>query len=94
MKNKSINSRPKSSMSVHNLPGIINKKPNKYCYPVISIGERNTNFEVDINPKLDAEDIYKKNQELKEIIKELKRGVGFCGTNDQRLSQSVSDESE
>ena len=94
MKNKSINSRPKSSISVHNLPGIINIKKNKYCYPVISIGERNTNFEVDINPKLDAEDIYKKNQELKEIIKELKRKIDFYKTNNQKLSQSISNKNK
>ena len=90
MKNKNINFRPKSSISVHNLPGIINNKKNKYCYPVISIGERQTNFEVNINPKLDTEDIYKRNQELKEIIKEYKRKIDFNKTNNQKLSQSIS----
>ena len=88
--NQNINSRPKSSISIHNLPGIINKKKNKYCYPVISNGERQTNFEIEINPKLDAEDIYKKNQELKEVIKELKRKIDFYKTNNQKLSQSIS----
>ena len=95
MKNNqsNINSRPRSSsMSNYNnnLPSIIYTQKKKYNNPLISKGERHTNFEVDINPKLDSEEIYKKNQELKEIIKELNKKIDFYKTNNQKLSQSIT----
>ena len=95
MKNNqnNISSRPRSSsMSNYNnnLPSIIYTQNKKYNNPLISKGERHTNFEVDINPKLDSEEIYKKNQELKEIIKELNKKIDFYKTNNQKLSQSIT----
>ena len=95
MKNNqnNISSRPRSSsMSNYNnnLPSIIYTQKKKYNNPLISKGERHTNFEVDINPKLDSEEIYKKNQELKEIIKELNKKIDFYKTNNQKLSQSIT----
>ena len=95
MKNNqnNISSRPRSSsMSNYNnnLPSIIYTQKKKYNNPLISKGERHTNFEVDINPKLDSEEIYKKNQELKEIIKELNKKINFYKTNNQKLSQSIT----
>jgi hypothetical protein len=74
----------------NNLPSIIYTQKKKYNNPLISKGERHTNFEVDINPKLDSEEIYKKNQELKEIIKELNKKIDFYKTNNQKLSQSIT----
>ena len=95
MKNNqsNINSRPRSSSMLNNnnnLPSIIYTQKKKYNNPLISKGERHTNFEVDINPKLDSEEIYKKNQELKEIIKELNKKIDFYKTNNQKLSQSIT----
>ena len=95
MKNNqnNISSRPRSSsMSNYNnnLPSIIYTQKKKYNNPLISKGERHTNFEVDINPKLDSEEIYKKNQELKEIIKELNKKIDFYKTSNQKLSQSIT----
>ena len=95
MKNNqnNISSRPRSSsMSNYNnnLPSIIYTQKKKYNNPLISKGERHTNFEVDINPKLDSEEIYKKNQELKEIIKELNKKIDFYKTNNQKLSLSIT----
>ena len=99
MKNNqnNISSRPRSSsMSNYNnnLPSIIYTQKKKYNNPLISKGERHTNFEVDINPKLDSEEIYKKNQELKEIIKELNKKIDFYKTNNQKLSQSITKKNE
>ena len=87
------NNRPKSSISIHNLPNIpLKYKTKKKSYPIISNSERESNFDFNINlmPKIDAEKIYKINLELKEEIKELKKNIDFYKTNNQKLSQSIS----
>ena len=73
------NPRPKSSKSINNLPRISLKNKNKKGYPIISISERETNFDFNINliPKIEAEKIYKENLDLKETIKELKKILIF-----------------
>ena len=86
------NPRPKSSKSINNLPRISLKNKNKKGYPIISISERETNFDFNINliPKIEAEKIYKENLDLKETIKELKKNIDFYKTNNQKLSQTIS----
>jgi len=87
------NNRPKSSISIHNLPNIpLKYKTKKKSYPIISNSERESNFDFNVNlmPKIDAEKIYKINLELKEEIKELKKNIDFYKTNNQKLSQSIS----
>ena len=86
------NTRPKSSISIHNLPNIPLKYKNKKSYPIISNSERESNFDFNENltPKIDAEKIYKTNLELKEEIKELKKNIDFYKTNNQKLSQTIS----
>ena len=86
------NTRPKSSISIHNLPNIPLKYKNKKSYPIISNSERESNFDFNVNltPKIDAEKIYKTNLELKEEIKELKKNIDFYKTNNQKLSQTIS----
>ena len=86
------NPRPKSSKSINNLPRISLKNNNKKGYPIISISERETNFDFNINliPKIEAEKIYKENLDLKETIKELKKNIDFYKTNNQKLSQTIS----
>ena len=86
------NTRPKSSISIHNLPNISLKYKNKKSYPIISNSERESNFDFNVNltPKIDAEKIYKTNLELKEEIKELKKNIDFYKTNNQKLSQTIS----
>ena len=86
------NHRPKSSKSINNLPRISLKNKNKKGYPIISISERETNFDFNINliPKIEAEKIYKENLDLKETIKELKKNIDFYKTNNQKLSQTIS----
>ena len=71
------NPRPKSSKYINNLPRISFK--NKKEYPIISISERESNFDFNINliPKIEAEKIYKENLDLKETIKELKKILIF-----------------
>ena len=41
-------------------------------------------------PKIEAENVYKENLDLKETIKELKKNIEFYKTNNQKLSQSIS----
>ena len=84
------NPRPKSSKYINNLPRISFK--NKKEYPIISISERESNFDFNINliPKIEAEKIYKENLDLKETIKELKKNIDFYKTNNQKLSQTIS----
>ena len=84
------NPRPKSSKYINNLPRISFK--NKKEYPIISISERETNFDFNINliPKIEAEKIYKENLDLKETIKELKKNIDFYKTNNQKLSQTIT----
>ena len=86
------NTRPKSSISIHNLPNIPLKYKSKKSYPIISNSERESNFDFNVNltPKIDAEKIYKTNLELKEEIKELKKNIDFYKTNNQKLSQTIS----
>ena len=84
------NNRPDSSKSIHNLPNILLKSNNKKSYPIISNNERGTNFKVDLTPKIEAEKIYKENLELRETIKELKKRIEFYKTNNQQLSQSIT----
>ena len=45
---------------------------------------------MNLTPKIDAEKIYKTNLELKEEIKELKKNIDFYKTNNQKLSQTIS----
>ena len=84
------NPRPKSSKYINNLPRISFK--NKKEYPIISISERESNFDFNINliPKIEAEKIYKENLDLKETIKELKKNIDFYKTNNQKLSQTIT----
>ena len=84
------NPRPKSSKYINNLPRISFK--NKKEYPIISISEKESNFDFNINliPKIEAEKIYKENLDLKETIKELKKNIDFYKTNNQKLSQTIT----
>ena len=84
------NPRPKSSISIHNLPNISLNNITKKIYPKISKAESNFDFGVNLTPKIEAEQVYKNNLELKETIKELKKAVDFYKTNNQKLSQSIS----
>ena len=84
------NPRPKSSKYINNLPR--NSFKNKKEYPIISISERESYFDFNINliPKIEAEKIYKENLDLKETIKELKKNIDFYKTNNQKLSQTIT----
>ena len=84
--------RPQSSTSIHNLPKISMKYKNKKSYPIISNSERESDFDfnINLNPKIDAERMYKDNLDLKEIIKELKKKIDFYKTNNQKLIQTIS----
>ena len=86
------NPRPKSSKLVHDLPKIPLKNNNKKEYPIISISDRELNFDFNVTsiPKIEAEKVYKENLDLKETIKELKKNIEFYKTNNQKLSQSIS----
>ena len=85
------NPRPKSSISMHNLPNLPLKYRNKKTYPIIS-NEKDSNFDFNVNliPKLEAEKIYKVNLDLKQEIKELKKNIDFYKTNNQKLTLTIS----
>lgn len=89
---KEKNTRPQSSNSFRNLPNILMIKKNKPSYPIIESNLKEENFDFNINliPKIEAENIYKDNFDLKEKIKELKKKIDFYKTNNQKLSQSIS----
>ena len=89
---KEKNTRPQSSNSFRNLPNILMIKKSKPSYPIIESNLKEENFDFNINliPKIEAENIYKDNFDLKEKIKELKKKIDFYKTNNQKLSQSIS----
>ena len=89
---KEKNTRPQSSNSFRNLPNILMIKKSKPSYPIIESNLKEENFDFNINliPKIEAENIYKDNFDLKEKIKDLKKKIDFYKTNNQKLSQSIS----
>jgi hypothetical protein len=87
MKSNPVSTRPKSSFSFRN-----SQKNKKSLYPIISQRgfDSKYDFKVNLNPKLEAEKIYKENMELKETIKELITKIDFFKTNNQKLIQDIS----
>ena len=87
------NSRPKSTSSFQNLPNLTNRFPKLSNNKKTSRDENKEdsfNFKVNLLPKKDKEFMYKSIMDLKQEIKDLKKKIDFLKSNNQKLSQIIS----
>ena len=85
------NSRPQSSFSYHNLPNLSNrlsKMPNNKKND--DNKEDSFDFKVNLIPKIDRENMYKRNMDLKQEIKDLNKKIDFLKSNNHKLSQIIT----
>lgn len=85
------NSRPQSSFSYHNLPNLSNRLPkmtNSKKYD--DNKEDSFDFKVNLIPKIDRENMYKRNMDLKQEIKDLNKKIDFLKSNNHKLSQIIT----
>ena len=85
------NSRPQSSFSYHNLPNLLNR------FPKMTNSKKNDDnkedsfdFKVNLIPKIDRENMYKRNMDLKQEIKDLNKKIDFLKSNNHKLSQIIT----
>ena len=87
------NNRPQSSISLHHLPNLTHRKP-KVSYPKITstkdINRNDYNPHKTFIPKLESENIYKNNIDLKQTINDLNKKIDFLKANNQKLSLIIS----
>jgi len=87
------NNRPQSSISLRHLPNLTHRKP-KVSYPKITstrdINRNDYNPHKTFIPKLESENIYKNNIDLKQTINDLNRKIDFLKANNQKLSLIIS----
>ena len=87
------NNRPQSSISLRHLPNLTHRKP-KVSYPKITstkdINRNDYNPHKTFIPKLESENIYKNNIDLKQTINDLNKKIDFLKANNQKLSLIIS----
>lgn len=87
------NNRPQSSISLRHLPNLAHLKQ-KVSYPKITstrdINRNDYNPHKTFIPKLESENIYKNNIDLKQTINELNKKIDFLKANNQKLSLIIS----
>ena len=85
--------RPQSSSSMHNLPNLSNRHI-KLSQKIISSRQdkkyNDFDFKVNLNPKIDEEQLHKINIDLKQEIKELNKKIDFLKSNNQKLSLIIT----
>ena len=93
MENNLKNNRPLSSISLRHLPNLTHRKP-KVSYPKITstrdINRNDFNPHKTFIPKLESENIYKNNIDLKQTINDLNKKIDFLKANNQKLSLIIS----
>ena len=93
MENNLKKQRPQSSISQHHLPNLTHRK-SKVSYPKITstrdINRNDYNPHKVFIPKLESENIYKNNIDLKQTINDLNKKIDFLKANNQKLSLIIS----
>ena len=82
------NYRPQSSFSLHNLPNLRNSK---MSYKKNDENKEDSfDFKVKLIPKKEKENIYERNMDLKQEIKNLNKQLDFLKSNNHKLSQTIT----
>ena len=85
------NSRPQSSFSYHNLPNLSNRLPKMPNSKKNDDNKEDSfDFKVNLIPKIDRENMYKRNMDLKQEIKDLNKKIDFLKSNNHKLSQIIT----
>ena len=85
-------SRPSSSMTFRKLANIYEEKSNKNSLPNINYEPGRNIFFKDFSSlsKIDIEQIYQSNLELRKIVKDLNNKIYILKSNNQKLNQTIS----